>query len=191
MRDDAESVSAFLAGDHSAFEEIYKENMRGVYAFILSKTRSRSLAEDLTSETFLRAIEKLHTFRSARGSLRSWLIAVARNIVIDHFRSVRPSQSIEDAWDVASDDDTLLDADLRLRTAAVREALSELSAKQRDALILRAWQGLPFAEIAAALSMSEAACKMNYRRAVESVRRKLLLFLAFFLPLLGHASDAR
>jgi RNA polymerase sigma factor (sigma-70 family) len=68
------------------FTRIYDEEVWAVYGFIGYRVHSRELAEDLTQATFERALRAWHRFDPARGSARTWLLSIARNLLIDHFR---------------------------------------------------------------------------------------------------------
>ena len=79
---------------------IYHRYVDGIYRFIYYKTYDKQTAEDLTSKTFLKAVEKIHTYDKNRGADSSWLYGIARNQVIDHFRINKQSVNIQDIWDL-------------------------------------------------------------------------------------------
>ena len=110
---------------------------------------------------------------------------IARNLVIDHYRAQHPTKDIEDVWDLSSDDDVVADTDTRLKIESVRAVLAKLKPAQREVVLLRLWNGYAFKEIAAMLGTTEGACKMNYKRALHTVRSELLVLL--FLSLLSHS----
>ncbi len=181
MQDDAVLAKAFRAGDTFAFEELYSRYVRSVYTLIYFKTHHQATAEDLVSQTFLQALERFDSFDSKKGTFKTWIYQIARNLVIDHYRTAHPNQDIESAWDLASDDDVSRDADTALKVERIQDALKDLKPSQRDTVLLRVWYGLSFAEIADALGTTEAACKMTYKRTVETLQHTLLLlFLLLF-----------
>ena len=183
MQDDASLVAAYQSGSNAAFEELYARYFRDIYRFVYARTHHRETAEDIVSQTFLKALQGIQSFDSAKGSFAGWIYRIARNLVIDHYRSLRPDQSIEDAWDLQDDTDIPMDAHARLRIQSIRAALQKLKPDQRETVLLRVWHGRTFAEIAEILGSTEAACKMAYKRAVESVRNVLLLSLILSSPL--------
>lgn len=181
MQQDSELVSAYLAGDTRAFTELYERYVERIYNFVYFKVHQRELAEDLTSQTFMKAFERMNQFRDDRGTFSAWIHTIARNGITDHFRSLHTSKPLEDAWDLASDDDTAKHATDDIAVEQIRSVLQTLSADQRDVLLLRLWNGYSFAEVADALGKTEAACKMAYKRGIERVRKELLLsFLLLF-----------
>lgn len=178
--DEFQALSRCQKGDMSAFTQLYDLYIGPIYRFIYYKTRHKETAEDLTSITFMKALESIRKFNSDKASFKTWLYQIARNSVIDHYRTSHPSQNIEDAWDLHSDDDPEKKADLALRIEAVKKVLAELSAEQREVVMLRVWGDLSYKEIADITGKTEAACKMNFKRTVEKLGKNLALFALFF-----------
>ncbi|PIR54254.1 hypothetical protein COU75_01785 [Candidatus Peregrinibacteria bacterium CG10_big_fil_rev_8_21_14_0_10_42_8] len=177
MTSDEALIASYMGGNADAFTELYERYVKRIYDFVYFKTHHKQTAEDITSQAFLQMIEKIDTFNSDKGVLSAWLHRIARNLVIDHFRAVKPTQSIDDVWGLSDDTDIMQDADTALKSAAVKEFLVKLNAKQREVILLRLWHGYGFAEIATMMDMTEAACKMQYKRGVDKVRKDLLLIL--------------
>lgn len=174
-------VASFQGGDADAFTELYNRYVKRMYDFVYFKTHHQQTAQDITSQTFLQMMEKIQTYDPRKGAFSAWLHRIARNLVIDHFRALKPTTPIEDVWDLAGDTDVESDADTAVKLEAVRKVLSQLTAKQRNVLLLRLWHGYAFAEIAQALGMTEAACKMQYKRGITTVRKDLVLSLFLLL----------
>jgi RNA polymerase sigma-70 factor, ECF subfamily len=164
-------IQACLSGETAPFGELYDAHVRQIYDFIYYKTHHKETAEDLTSETFFKALKNLNQFSQSR-SFRSWLYAIAHHAVIDHYRRSRPTQDIDDIWDLKSDDDTdmVRDVETKRALAEVHKHLGKLSAIQRDILILRLWQGLSYKEIAEIVGKSEGNSKVIYSRAIAQLR---------------------
>lgn len=177
MTSDETLVSSYKAGDSDAFTELYERYIQRIYDFVYFKTHHKQTAEDIVSQTFLQMIEKIDTFNSKKGTFSAWLHRIARNLTFDHFRGRKPTDNIEDAWDLSSDDNVLLDADIAVKLDQVREVLSKLNAKQREVILLRLWQGHSFKEIADITGSSEGACKMQYKRGMETVQQELVMAL--------------
>ncbi len=166
-------------GDEAAFTELYERYVRRIYDFVYYKTHHKQTAEDIVSQTFLQALQKLRTFDSSKGNFSQWIYRIARNLVIDHYRSFHAASSIEDAWDLSSDSDVVADADTALKIQAVRAVLGTLSPDQREVVLLRLWHGYPFAEIAEIIGKTEGASKMSFTRAMNTVRKDILLAVLF------------
>jgi RNA polymerase sigma-70 factor, ECF subfamily len=149
--------------------ELYDEALPHVYGYLLSRCGQRSLAEDLTAETFLAAVTAVRKPDAPELSI-GWLIGVARHKLADHWRRVEREERglralegepdpVEDPWDTAVD---------RIRA---RAALAELGAHHRAALTLRYLDGLPVGEVAALLGRTVHATEALLVRARTAFRR--------------------
>jgi RNA polymerase sigma-70 factor (ECF subfamily) len=176
-----ELVKKVQSGDMIAFGPLYDAHIEQVYRFVWYKVQHKELAEDLTSQVFMKALEKISSFNAEKASFKTWVLTIARNTVIDHWRTARDHRDIEDAWDLDSSSDTARDAEAREQLEKVQMHLKKLSTDQRDIIILRVWEGLSYKEIAEALGKSESACKMSCSRGLAQLRRimPLSLYLVF------------
>lgn len=170
-------------GDAAAFGQIYDAYAAKLYAFIYYKVHHRETAQDLLADTFMRALQAIPRYDAARGGAAAWLYTIARHLVIDHYRRQRPLLSVDDAWDLASGDDPAEEADFRLKAETVRAHLQRLNSTERDIVVMRIWQELSYAEIAAALGKSEDACKVSFSRSLKKLQAAmpLAVLLALFL----------
>ena len=174
-----EIISRVQNGETHFFGELYEIYIKKIFAFIYYKTHHRETAQDLTSQTFMKALEKISTFDSDKGSFNSWIYQIARNSVCDHFRSFQFDKNIDDIWDLTSSDDVPRDVANKIQLEEVREGLQKLSPQQREIIILRVWEGLKFSEISEILSKSEAACKMDFSRGIKNLKKEVILTLLF------------
>lgn len=167
-------IAAAQSGDAESFGRLYDGYAAKIHDYLYYRLHHRETAEDLTSRTFLKALEKLGTFDPAKGSFSGWIYRIARNSLIDHYRSDRPDLDIEDVWDALRDrKDLARDTETRERLAQVESAITVLPRTQRDVVIMRLWDELSYAEIAAITGKSEAACKMTFSRALAALRTSL------------------
>ena len=157
-------------GNTEEFGPLYDRYIRKIYDFIYFKTMHRETAEDLTSQTFMKALQNIQSFREGAGTFSAWLYRIARNTVIDHYRTRKETRSLEDAWDLGADDETPRDIDTRDRLAAVQASIQQFPAQQREVIMLRVWSELSFKEIAAIVGKSEASCKMAFSRSLAKLR---------------------
>jgi RNA polymerase sigma-70 factor (ECF subfamily) len=157
------------------FAEIYDSHAERIYGFIYYKTLHRETAEDLTSHTFLNALEHLHQYDPGKGSITVWLYQIARNLVTDHFRKKSSTVNIEDVWDIASAEDVESEVGDKVRIEELKAALGKLPSEQRDIVILRVWQDLPYSEIARIMEKSEPACKMMFSRVIARLKDEFVL----------------
>lgn len=158
---------------HTAdFAPLYERYAMVIYGYCFNHTRDPEIANDLTAQVFIRAIERLHQYRSREGAtFRSWLFAIARNIVIDQWRRRRPMRAIEGVMDILRADGPGPEeiAVHRAQMNAVLDALDHLPERYRDIVRLR-WAGLTTAEISQTLGMSESAMKSAQTRAYRRLR---------------------
>jgi RNA polymerase sigma-70 factor, ECF subfamily len=167
-------VELARGGDSEAFGQLYDHYQGSVYRFVYYRTRSQTLAEDLTSETFLRALRNMSGFRWQGKDFGAWLMTIARNLCADHFKAgrTRLEQTTEDMG--AHDDATEGPAGAVMAGMAnevLLDGLRQLSDEQRDCLIMRFLQGLSIAETAAVLGRSEGAVKQLQLRGVRNLAK--------------------
>ncbi len=173
--------------DSKAFGDLYDAHVRQVYRYHYYRTQHRETAEDLTSLTFTKALGRIGTFDPERGTFLAWIYRIARNALVDHYRAAREAVDIDDVWDLKSDADVQKDAETRERIEKLRPYLQALPKDQREILLLRLWDDLPYADIAAITGRSEAACKMAFSRTVSRLRKDVpasILLLLLFIRLL-------
>ncbi|HEX3614254.1 MAG TPA: ECF subfamily RNA polymerase sigma factor, BldN family [Sporichthyaceae bacterium] len=168
-------VEAAKAGDTEAFAALYDRYLDTVYRYVYYRVGSRQLAEDLTSETFLRALRRIGTFTWQGRDFAAWLVTIARNLVADHFKSSRFRLEITTADMVAAESgDEATEgpehAVMRAWTnATLLEALKRLNPQQQECLVLRFLQGLSVAETARVMGKNEGAIKTLQYRAVRTL----------------------
>jgi len=167
------------SGDQAAFGVLYNEHIRKIYDFIYFKTLNKEVAEDLTSQVFLKALKHISNFKSDNFS--AWLYTIARNAVIDHYRSDKNYKNIEDCWDLADWGDLEADADIELLMVKVRAAMKKLSASDRELLTIRIWSDMSFKDISFSLGKKEPAVKMAFARALERLRDEISPLTLFII----------
>lgn len=175
-------VIACQSGNPEKFGELYDLYIRKIYDFIYYKTHHKETAEDIASAVFLKAFEKIKTFDCSKGSFSSWVYQIARNSVIDHYRTKKVAINIDDVWDLSGCEDIARDFDIAQKIEKVEKYIQTLNSEQRDIVMLRVWQELPYKEIAEIMGKSEASCKMTFSRAMGELRSRIpLSLLVYFL----------
>lgn len=155
-----------LEMDQDAFEALYEETARGMWAFLLRKTGDEQLAEDLLQETYYRFLRTRRTYEGS-AHMRHYLFRIASNVAGDALRRrARGSATAVDESSLASNRDD--GADCRRRTDLAR-AMTHLNPRQREALWLAYAEGSSHAEIAEILGLRTASIKPLLFRA----RKKL------------------
>jgi RNA polymerase sigma-70 factor (ECF subfamily) len=160
------AIRSCQEGNLSEFTYLYDLYLRPIYRYIYGRVYDRALTEDLTSQTFLRAMESIKSFKVKENSAKSWFFAIARNLVIDHWRRTRPQVSLDDIVELPSAEDIPAEVGKTLALEQLRQDIKKLSAEQREIVTLRLWHNLSHAEIAALLGKKETAVKVAYSRAV-------------------------
>jgi RNA polymerase sigma-70 factor, ECF subfamily len=167
-------VELARGGDSEAFGQLYDHYQPSVYRFVYYRTRSQALAEDLTSETFLRALRNMSGFRWQGKDFGAWLMTIARNLCADHFKAGR-TRLEQTTDDMAAHDDATESPEnavlAGLTNRVLLDGLRQLSDEQRDCLIMRFLQGLSIAETAEILGRSEGAVKQLQLRGVRNLAK--------------------
>lgn len=177
MEEDKDIIANCQIGRLDDFAILYDKYVKKIYSFIFFKTQHKETAEDLVTQVFIKALENINNFNIGKGTFQAWLYQIARNKVIDHYRTMKKDIDIEDVWDLASDSDIERDIDIKNKLADVEEYLKNLKREQREIIIMRVWQGMSYREIAEALGKTEASCKMKFSRAINTLREEMPLAL--------------
>ncbi|WP_442789341.1 ECF subfamily RNA polymerase sigma factor, BldN family [Kitasatospora sp. NBC_01302] len=171
-----ELVERAQAGESEAFGRLYDHYSDTVYRYIYYRVGSRATAEDLTSETFLRALRRIGTFTWQGRDFGAWLVTIARNLVADHFKSSRfrlevtTGEMLDSNECERSPEDSVLES---LSNAALLDAVRRLNPQQQECVTLRFLQGLSVAETARIMGKNEGAIKTLQYRAVRTLARLL------------------
>lgn len=166
-----ELVTAAQRGDSDAFGQLYDRYVHVVFRFVLFRVGDRSLAEDFTSETFLRALRYIDSVSYQGRDVGAWFVTIARNLILDHVKSsrYRLEQTTADMLDAGADpgpdQEVIGSATLRVLLAA----LATLPRLQREVLELRHVHGLSVTEVAAVVGASDAAVKARTHRGVRAL----------------------
>lgn len=174
-----ELISECQNGNLQSFAGLYEQYVEKVYGFVFHKVFNRQHAEDITANVFHKALEKIESFDPEKAKFSTWLFAIARNAVIDFFRTSRRNIPLEDMWDLPSDENVEQEAEIQLLFEKLQKKMQMLSAEQREILMLRFWQGYSFPEIADILGKSEASVKMATTRSVRKLKEHFVLFALF------------
>jgi len=165
-------VTLAQAGDGEAFGQLYDRYVDSIYRFIYYRVNDRALAEDFTSETFLRALRRITTISYQGRDIGAWFVTIARNIVLDHVKSARnrlemtTGDTIESREVTPSTESAVLDS---LTSEHLLAAVKRLGDEQRECVMLRFIQGFSVAETAAVMGKNEGAIKALQHRAVKKL----------------------
>jgi len=163
-----------VAGDPAAFRRLYRALHPLVWRYVSRRINTQADVEDLVARVFGRMVEHLHRFDPERGNARAWVLGIARNAVIDHFRVQRSdsdADAVERLADAAVDPAQALEDDER--DAQLRRLLQSYPPAVREMFALRFSDGLRLREIAVVMDVSEAAVKQRFSRTLREMRTKL------------------
>jgi RNA polymerase sigma-70 factor, ECF subfamily len=172
MSDD--SLAARAAHDPAAFTALYQQQVQRVYAYHLARTGNAHDAQDLTSQTFMAALEAIGRYNGS-GAFAAWLLAIARHKLVDYYRSRKPAASLDEVLELPHPDPSLEDStNHRLQLSQIASALQALTPDRAEALTLRIFGGLSAAETAQAMGKTEPAVRMLVHRAMQDLKAILL-----------------
>lgn len=169
-------VHSAQAGDSSAFGKLYDRYVDVVFRYVLFRVGDRELAEDVTSETFLRALRRITSVSYQGRDVGAWFVTIARNLVLDHVKSSRfrleiTTAEIDDSERVESGPEQQV-ISMATKTALL-ECVRQLGDDQRECIVLRFLQGLSVAETAVIMHRNEGAVKALQHRAVRRLAQLL------------------
>jgi len=168
-------IQSAIRGEASAFGLLYDQYQPMIYRFILVKTSRREEAEDLTHQVFLNAWQNIGTYRDTGHPFSSWLYRIARNLVIDYYRTKKKQVSIDeidpDIFSTAPNHEIAMEQ--KLQFAKVTKAILLLKQEHQDIIIMRFMEELSHKEIAAALGKSEGSVKLLQYRAIQNLKKIL------------------
>jgi RNA polymerase sigma-70 factor (ECF subfamily) len=171
-------VERAQTGDAEAFGELYDRYVDLVYRYIYYRVGTPQLAEDLTSETFLRALRRISSFTWQGRDVGAWFVTIARNLIADHYKSgrYRLEMTTDDIVETGSKlvedgpESAVLES---MQNKVLLEAVKQLGAEQQECIVLRFLQGLSVAETAQAMGKNDGAIKALQYRAIRSLGRLL------------------
>jgi RNA polymerase sigma factor (sigma-70 family) len=149
------------------FDALYRATVDDLYAYAATLVRDRGAAEEVVAATFERAYRRRSSYDARRGSRRQWLFGIARHAALDELRRRRRVAAL--AAEPEAGDPRIDEAD-PLRRAAVRAALANLDARDRELVALKFFAGLDNAEIAGVLGISPSNAGTRLHRAVNRLR---------------------
>lgn len=171
-------VQRAQAGDADAFGELYDRYVDQVYRYIAYRVASSQVAEDLTSETFLRALRRISSFTWQGRDIGAWFVTIARNLVADHYKSgrYRLELTTDDVAEAGSGQ--VIEGPERavlegMTNKVLLQAVKQLNTEQQECIVLRFLQGMSVAETAQVMGKNDGAIKALQYRAIRTLARLL------------------
>jgi RNA polymerase sigma-70 factor, ECF subfamily len=168
-------IHAAQRGSDKAFGELYNTYVHDIYRYMLYRVGNNEIAQDLTSEVFVRAIEGLVRYQDREIPWLAWLYRIAHARLVDYYRRTRRAGEQEDIEDVEIVIETDLDENLVLdfQQQALRTAIFKLPPEMQQVIVLRFIEGYNIQQTADALGKSIGAIKMIQRRALQTMHMEL------------------
>jgi len=170
---DQRLVDRASGGDREAFGELYDRYVSLVYRSMYCMVNDRQLAEDLTAQTFLQALQAIARYEERGLPFRAWLLRIAKNLAMDHWRTQRNHNSSRNNGSDRAISSPELFCEAKLREEEVWRAVHSLRGDQRQAIILRFVDGLSYPDVAQVLGKSIGAVRVIQYRALSALRRAL------------------
>jgi RNA polymerase sigma-70 factor, ECF subfamily len=170
-------IKRAIQGEALAFGLLYDHYQPQIYRFVYLKVSHREEAEDLTHQVFLNSWKRLSSYRHQGFPFSSWLYRIARNEIIDFYRTRKSHVYIEEAVSTESDMEPIADSEIAelLDTAfeieLVKKAISGLRPMEQDVVILRFIEDLSPREIAEAMDKAPEAIRLIQHRAIKNLRK--------------------
>ena len=166
-------LAAAVHYDEAALGELYDRYEARIFNYIYRRTGDDALAEDFTSQVFLKMLEAIRDQKAWHSSFSGWLYRIAHNLVIDHYRRKgrQGAVDIEEASPLASEEETLESTvEHSLDAERLRAAIRRLTEEQAEVVSLRFLEGYSISEVAAMMNRTEGAVKALQYRAVATLR---------------------
>ncbi|MHA6792545.1 sigma-70 family RNA polymerase sigma factor [Pseudonocardia bannensis] len=169
-------VKACQAGDMQAFSELFDRYHEIVFRYVLFRMGDRTLAEDITQETFVRALRRIGSVSYQGRDIGAWFVTIARNLIFDHVKSSRyrlestTAEIIELSPSTGGPEQQVLD---NATNEELLRCIAKLNPDQQECIQLRFLQGLSVAETAQLMDRNEGAVKALQHRAVRRLAQLL------------------
>ena len=173
MKHPERALVSAAKSDPDAFAALYERTMPNVYRYILSRVGNVQDAEDLTTQTYMAALDGLHNYRG-QGAFLTWVIGIARRKVADFFRghrNVLPLENAPDLRDTALSPEAATEQSLQMDRVAA--TLTIIAPDRAEAITLKIFGGLSTAEVATLMNRSEDAVHALVSRGMRDLRQRL------------------
>lgn len=176
-------INLYRSWDSQAFWILYDKYIDKVYDFIYFKTYDKFIAEDLTSDTFFKVLKWLKKFDTSKenSSLKSWILKIAYNNVIDYYRTRKEELWLDDIVEKWIENNIWDEIDNKAKLKEVLDYLNCLEQAHREILIMRIWDNLSYNEISQITGKSQDNCKKIVSRTLLKVNGNITLLLILLL----------
>ncbi len=174
-------IAQIQRGNTDQFVLLYDSYVEKIYKFIFFRTLHRELAEDITSQAFIRALEKISTFSPDKGTFQAWLYQIARNIMIDEYRKQKPTDNIDEHEHLPSSENVEANVDKGMNIAKLKQLLRQLPEDAQELVTMRMWNELSYSEISQITGKTEGSLKMQFSRIIDKLQASAHLLILLLL----------
>lgn len=166
-------VQKAATGDQVAFAALYELHADRVYRHVHFQVLDGHDAEDITQEVFIKAWRSLPRYKHTGAPFVSWLIVIARNAIVDHFRSKKDMRELDESNEPEGNSDPVASVEAKFGRAEIRDAVMRLKGDKRAVVIMHFIDGFSYEEIAKALGKSEGTIRVIQHRALKDMKEIL------------------
>lgn len=167
-------IESAVKGKASAFGLLYDHYQPKIYRFVLIKIGRCEDAEDITHQVFLNAWQNISNYKDLGFPFSSWLYRIAKNQVIDKYRTKKQEVDLESVdEEIFADSGIGENIEIKIRLERVMKEMKNLKQDYQDVLIMRFVEDLSIKEVAAAVEKSEGAVKLMQHRAIKELKKAL------------------
>jgi len=172
---ESDLVLASQEGNSDAFARLYDGYVQRIYRYVYFRVSDDQLAEDITSNVFLKAWENLHRYRISGSPFIVWLYRIAHNAVIDHYRTAKPTVELQETIMATNplEDDLEDGLDRQIESEKLRQSLQRLTEEQQQVLTLKFIAGMSTSEVAKQIGKREGAVRALQMRALQALAKDL------------------
>ncbi len=158
---------------YNAFALLYRRHYDAVFKYCVHRLFDRHLAEDITSQVFLKVVEKFQCFKGSERQFRNWLYKIATNIINEHLRKSARHKSAIRIFQEQSNNRNCTSEDCAVKLATLKQTVLTLKPKYQTIITLRFFENLKLTEIAEVLDSNPGTIRSQLARALSKLRRKL------------------
>ncbi len=168
-------INRAVQGDRTAFTELYENYIGRVYRHVYYRVSGQADAEDITQEVFIKAWKAIRKYESRGVSFMAWLSTIARNSIVDHYRSKKESISLEETEVSSQAGETSTEemVEIGFNQSYIGNTISRLKGDKQKVILMHFIDGFSYKEIAQALNKSEGAVRVIQYRALNDLKLML------------------
>ena len=171
-------VQQAIKRDETAFTTLYRGCVERVYRHIYYKVSDPADAQDITQEAFIKAWNSIETYKNTGTPFIAWVITIANNLIIDHYRKHKrtiPTEELHEVDPIDELSDPAKETEVKLENAFIKKTVLKLKGDKQKVILMHFIDGMTYEEIAKALNKSEGSIRVIQYRALGELR-KLLRF---------------